>query len=797
MPSARSCLRVLLPFALHGLAREIDAALGVLLHSTLDVPGFVGEVLSLAGGAALRSLVLWTAIGTAAWWLLAAGRMHRDGGLWGEALETESAGFAALYLRPLLTLLALVSVGFRSTYPYGFTLPVAMTQDWGPAQDVLAAAALLAWRWPRLRIPAPGAAAIGFLAFLGYALLSPPWAREWDGHPGNEPKTLRMAVALGHGLTLDVEGVSAAMEQLQPMSLGQALARTAGTLSSESAAMLQALVRGPQAVGARAIRASRITRQTIAGKNGGVFHVLAPGPSALLAPALRLDRALNLRAATSGRLAVTLLFWNALAAALVAALFLLLRDATGRPGLAALLAAGFALTPPFVFYFYQFYPEMLGALGLTLALRVLVFEPWWTRRTAWWLGLLLATLPWLHQKFLPVWGVLVLWAVARAVSQMVTLPTLLGLLIPQAVTLYLTALYNFAITGSVRPDALFLAWGPAGVTTARAGQGLLGLLLDARYGILPYAPLYLLAAGGLLAGGETAARLRRALPAVLVYYLTVASADNWSGAVCNLGRYFMPVAPYAVALAAVALVRVLDHPSARTLALALAGWTALLAIALFRDPHAANDCALLLAKSVFADGRQYLPDLFLRTWSAGAPGLWVRIVLWLAVTLGAGLWLRRAAQGRGGPSPDRLWGGVLAVVLAAGLWLERWPSDRRGARFPNAVELGPGAVAFVSGPGTLEAGFFRSGGGKLELLVRSYGEGLRAVRLTASGSGVLHQPAGPPLPLAVHGVTVELPLAPLRILTGRGGARETLSRSAFELVASDEVVVRLSASSRP
>ena len=46
-----------------------------------------------------------------------------------------------------------------------------------------------------------------------------------------------------------------------------------------------------------------------------------------------------------------------------------------------------------------------------------------------------------------------------------------ALLLPQAATLYLTALYNFAITGSVRPDALFLAWGPAGVTSARTGPG--------------------------------------------------------------------------------------------------------------------------------------------------------------------------------------------------------------------------------------------------------------------------------------------------------------------------------------
>ena len=32
MTRASAALRVLLPFALHGLAREVDAAVGVLLH---------------------------------------------------------------------------------------------------------------------------------------------------------------------------------------------------------------------------------------------------------------------------------------------------------------------------------------------------------------------------------------------------------------------------------------------------------------------------------------------------------------------------------------------------------------------------------------------------------------------------------------------------------------------------------------------------------------------------------------------------------------------------------------------
>ena len=128
-----------------------------------------------------------------------------------------------------------------------------------------------------------------------------------------------------------------------------------------------------------------------------------------------------------------------------------------------------------------------------------------------------------------------------------------GLVVPTLVGLYLTALYNFAITGSVRPDALFLAWGPGGVTSARVGQGVLGLLLDARYGILPYVPILLLGAGGLALGG--ARRLAVVMPAAAAYYLTVASADNWAGAVCNLGRYFMPVAPLAVALVGIAIDR--------------------------------------------------------------------------------------------------------------------------------------------------------------------------------------------------------------------------------------------------
>src|SRR5918994_1064 len=275
-------------FGLHGLAREVDRAVGLLLHTTLDLPGFVRHALGLLEPLEVAVRVAgWMAGGLAVAAILALTRARADDIGFAQALETERRAFAPLYLRPALTALTLISLAVQPTWPYGFTLPVALTQDWAPAQDMALAAALVAARWRPLWLPAPRPASFAFLAFLAYALLTPAWARHWDGHPGNEPKTLRMAVALGHWLSLDVEGVSAPMEALPTRPLPASLAAAARALGRHSADMVRALARGPSAVGLTAIRATPMTRQTIRGKDGGVYYVLAPGPSLLLAPLLR------------------------------------------------------------------------------------------------------------------------------------------------------------------------------------------------------------------------------------------------------------------------------------------------------------------------------------------------------------------------------------------------------------------------------------------------------------------------------------------------------------------------------
>jgi hypothetical protein len=775
---------------LHALAREVDGAVGVLLHTTLDLPRFVREALALLEArAVLASLAVWVVGGLAGAAALAAARARFDRMAFRAALAVEAGLMTPLLLRPALTLLALVSLAVRPTWPYGFTLPVALTQDWGPAQDVAAVAALAAararpWRWP-----SPRPASFAFLAFLAYALITPGWARHWDGHPGNEPKTLRMAVALGHWLSLDVEPVSGPMEALPTRPLPASIAAATRRLAGESVAMAAAIARGPSAVGLAAMRATAITRQTIRGKDGGVYYVLAPGPSLLLAPVLRLDRALNRWRGTEGRLGLTLLFWNALAAGVAAATFRLLREVSGRAGLAALAAGVVALLPPALLYAYQLYPEMLAAGAMAVAARALLRHGWWSVRDALGLGLLLAGLPWLHQKFLPVWAALTLAALFRAVQDLVPGRGLLALLAPQAATLFLTALYNFAITGSVRPDAVFEAWG-FGVSASRMDLGLFGLPFDARYGLFPYVPVFLLAAGGPAVRAQRTRLRPGLLGAAAVYFLTVAAADNWAGPISNLGRFMLPLVPVLALLGVRALSATTGRPGLVFLALTLAGWSALVGVILWRDPHAANDCALLLARSSFAEGTAYVPNLYVRAWSEAPPGNVLRLAAWLGLGLALAWWLGRAAAGRTGTSAPRTLAGVAGVLLAAAFALERLPLPPRGARFPDAIDLGDGATAFLAGAEVAD-GYARAGHGRVDVLVRSRAP-LAGLQLQAEGQGWLRASGVEPVRLPGRAITLDVPLTAVRTLTGRRGVSETLYRQRVQL-GGGEVALRLRA----
>src|SRR5262249_9896726 len=282
---------------------------------------------------------------------------------------------------------------------------------------------------------------------------------------------------------------------------------------------------------------------------------------------------------------------------------------------------------------------------------------------------------------------------------------------------------------------------------------------------------------------------RSALPAALVYYLTVASADNWSGAVCNLGRYVMPIAPLAIAFAGLAVLAARRHRGVLVLVLALAVWSGLLALLLWRDPHAANDGAVLLAKSTFADGNVYIPNLFIRTWGDGAPGLAFRIAVWLALAALLAFGVARASRGATDGSPVRALVAVVGVIFVAAFVLERWPSPFRTPRFADALSLAGGATAFVADAAPGDDASLRPPPRSHELIVRSDAP-LDAVALLVGGDGFAAVPPGPSVPLRPSGTIVRLPVTPVATLTGRRGARETLGRATLVLDAPAGAILR-------
>ena len=155
MRLGRDALRVLVLLALHAVAREVDAAVGLLLHTSLDLERFVPEALRLVDASALAvTVAAWCAAGAAIWLVLAG--LDSSGP---DARPRSSPLFLPLLLRPAITVLALVSLAVDPVYPYGFTLPIALSQDWGIAQDIAAAAAMVAA--VRLRRPPPSSSRWG------------------------------------------------------------------------------------------------------------------------------------------------------------------------------------------------------------------------------------------------------------------------------------------------------------------------------------------------------------------------------------------------------------------------------------------------------------------------------------------------------------------------------------------------------------------------------------------------------------------------------------------------------------
>ncbi len=301
-----------------------------------------------------------------------------------------------------------------------------------------------------------------------------------------------------------------------------------------------------------------------AGADGARYSVHAPGTAGLVLPGYAL-------AGYHGAVATT-----GIVTAIVATLIYVVSRTIAGPSSALLVWIATAFAVPLGVHSWMVYPEVPAALVTALVALWLVSSPP-TAAWSWvWRGLVLATLPWIHLKFLPLMIAAAIVFIARSGRRLRSL-VLVG---PIAVSGLLWLGVTYSMYGLLNPLAPYMTGGTASggqaVTHANGAlgvsvgilafgawtlagnipQGVLGLLLDQEYGLLILSPAFVLVVPGLYVGlkkpEERGLVVTLALLS-LILVLTVASFEMWWGGASAPARFLVPIVPLVAPMSAIAL----------------------------------------------------------------------------------------------------------------------------------------------------------------------------------------------------------------------------------------------------
>ena len=293
------------------------------------------------------------------------------------------------------------------------------------------------------------------------------------------------------------------------------------------------------------------------GVDGEIYSIHAPGLPVLLLPGYALRGAAGA--------VVTMCLLAALASLGVFDLAALVAS----PHVAWLTWAAVSLGVPFVPHAWALYPEIAAAAIVGWALMWSVED----RRASilkWlWRGICLAWLPWLHTKFaILLAGVtlLLLWRLRKRPQDA------LALLLPIAMSGAAWLAFFRVIYGTFDPQAPYGSYTAQFVKLENVPRGLFGLLLDQKFGLLVYAPIYAWCAWGLTGALRDRRRLAVLSAAALGVAYAVSSAElfMWWGGSSPPARFLVPVVPLVVPLLAIGIERTRSRAALTTLALAAA-----------------------------------------------------------------------------------------------------------------------------------------------------------------------------------------------------------------------------------
>jgi hypothetical protein len=248
----------------------------------------------------------------------------------------------------------------------------------------------------------------------------------------------------------------------------------------------------------------RLPQQTTPLSDGRRLSPHDPLLPALLAPAVAVGGwtgAKLLLAATAGVLAA-LLVWTAV------------RRLRVPLAVAVVVVTAFAVGPPFVAYGTQVYPELPAALAVTVAAAALLGRP--RAATLAVAAAAVVALPWLGVKYVPVAAVLAALALWRAPDRRHALGLAGGLVVAGVVYLGFHRLayegWTVYAAGDHFVGGELTVVGTSPNYPGRARR-LYGLLVDRRFGLVPWAPGWLLVVPALAALVRARPRLAQAGPA--------------------------------------------------------------------------------------------------------------------------------------------------------------------------------------------------------------------------------------------------------------------------------------------
>ena len=361
------------------------------------------------------------------------------------------------------------------------------------------------------------------------------------------------------------------------------------------------------------------------GVNGEIYSIHAPGLSALVLPGYALW-------GSRGAVATVCLF-----AALVGLAIFDVARLIGGARVAWATWASLSFSVPLVPHAWSLYPEIAAAA-------IVAWTVSWaasreaTGPAAWFgRGLCLAILPWLHTKFVVILAAAALWLFWLMLESRARVKAWLAFAAPIAVSSIAWFAFFYIVYGTIDPQAPYADTAQQFVRFSNVPRSVLGLLIDQKFGLLVYAPIYLAAAAGawfLWQDGRRRAFAVGLVVVLLAYFASSARYYMWWGGSSAPARFLVPLVPLFAPMVAAAFA-VGRGAAARTILWTLAAAGILVsAVALvgsdpwvlFSDPHGAGRLMEMLQGSVpltavlptFTDENWRTPLLHALPWGGAA-----------------------------------------------------------------------------------------------------------------------------------------------------------------------------------